>query len=236
MKRKQYYEGQKLGNLIFIKDLEDRVQPNGKSKRMALMKCDCGTEFKTNLYSAISKSVNNCKKCAGEISGAKNIKHGLVKNNNPVYWIWSDIKRRCYNKKCSSYSNYGLKGITMQENWINDVGLFFNYISNLPNFDVNNLGMGGLTIDRIDCFAGYKEGNLRWVNATMQNINKPLQKNNKTGYRGISKRTNGTYQVTIRYKRKSNYIGTFKDIETAIKKRKIFLDSIELYNEYTKYE
>lgn len=234
MSKKIYNKGDEINNLIFIKELPEKVQPSGNRKRMAILKCKCGSEFKAYLYSALGGVVKNCQECGKKETGRKNTKHGLVKN--PVYWIWSDIKRRCYNKNSKGYLSYGAKGITMQSEWINDVKLFFNYVSNLPNYDENNLGMGKLTIDRIDCKKGYVEKNLRWVDATMQNINKPLQKNNKTGYRAISKRPHGTYQVNVRYRNKSNYLGTFKTVKEALKARNEFLTKIGIYKEYTKYE
>lgn len=37
----------------------------------------------------------------------------------PCYKIWQTILQRCYNPKCSSYKNYGEKGVTICEEWKN---------------------------------------------------------------------------------------------------------------------
>jgi len=216
-----------INGLIFIKELDPHIQPNGKLKRKAIVKCECENEFETFLYSALKAKNPHCKECNNKIVGLKNTNHGLVKN--PVYWIWSEIKRRCYNKNSKSYLNYGAKGITMQESWINDVKAFYDYVSNLKNFDVNNLGVGHgkLTIDRINTKNGYFEGNIRWVNQTIQNFNKDVQINNKTGYKGISERVYKSYQVQVRRFKKNHYIGTFKTIEEAIEKTEATIKFIE---------
>lgn len=229
-----YNAGQKINGLTFIKELQTKVYPNGKTKRKAIIECKCGEQFETWLYSVIQGKINMCKKCRHKKVGIDNFKHGLI--NHKLYSIWADIKKRCYNKNSNSYSYYGAKGITMQPEWIDNPKLFIEYVSSLPNYDELNLSTKKLTIDRIDGYKGYIKGNLRLVGRTLQNYNKPVQKNNKTGYKGISLRISGSYQVQVRYKKKNYYLGTVKTINEAIERRNQFLKRIGFLNEYTKYE
>ena len=69
--------------------------------------------------------------------------------------------------------------------------------------------------------------NLRIADATLQNINKPLQKNNKSGYRGvhchrrqITGRWYTYYEALINIRGKSIFLGQSKYIENAIKMRR----------------
>lgn len=234
MKKYNFNNGDLVNGITYIKELEPLIQPNGKKKRKALFRCSCGNEFETHLYRVVKQKENYCHTCSTKLIAKKNSTHGLSKH--PVFWVWSEIKRRCYNKNCKAYSRYGGKGIKMYEKWINDVQAFYNYVTQLPNYDENNIGLNGLSIDRIDAYKGYEPMNLRWVDATMQNINKPLQRNNKTGYRGISNAAYGRYQVQVRLHRKNHYIGKFTDIDQAIEARNKWLKENGILHEYTKYE
>lgn len=42
------------------------------------------------------------------------------------------------------------------------------------------------TLDRIDNTKGYSKENCRWASYTIQNLNRRLPKNNKTGIKGVS--------------------------------------------------
>jgi len=214
MKKRIYVKGDIVNGLEFIKELPERVQPNGKKKRIAIMRCNCKEQFKTHLYPVINGITKGCKQCAKKRIGIKNSTHGLSKHK--LFPLWWDIKRRCYDKKNHAYKYYGLKGIVLYKDWIDDFKSFYDYVTLLPSYYEDKLGTGGITIDRIDNDGSYEPGNIRFTNATIQNFNKGLQINNKTGHRGINKRNNGTYQAKISYNKKVHYIGTFKDIESAV--------------------
>lgn len=92
----------------------------------------------------------------------RNTTHGLSKTR--LYKIFQYMKQRCYNPKKKEYKNYGGRGITICEEWLNDFINFYNWaICNDYNDD--------LTIDRIDVNKNYCPENCRWITKTLQNKN-----------------------------------------------------------------
>lgn len=79
----------------------------------------------------------------------------------------------------------------------------------------------GMQIDHInhnqwDC----RIENLRVVSFASNMKNKSTYKTSKTGCSGVTKRTNGKYQVKIGVKGKQVYIGTFAELDEAIKAKR----------------
>lgn len=63
--------------------------------------------------------------------------------------------------------------------------------------------------------------NLREADKTINSINRNPPKNNKTGYRGVSYNSKlKVYYAQIKVKQKKIHLGTFKNIEDAVTKRK----------------
>lgn len=84
-------------------------------------------------------------------------KHGHSgRANSPTYTAWHSMKQRCLNPNNDAYPNYGARGITVCERWL-DFANFLEDMGERPD---------GLTIDRIDPEGGYEPGNCRW--ATMK--------------------------------------------------------------------
>lgn len=97
---------------------------------------------------------------------------------------------------------------------------------------IHVLIMGGKGIDHVNMDGlDNRKQNLRFADNTLQNINKKLQKNNKSGYRGVifhPKTVNGTYypywESSITLKGKVIFLGCFKDKIKAVRARKIAED------------
>ena len=79
--------------------------------------------------------------------------------------IYYGMKQRCYNPKRKSYVDYGGRGITICDEWLNNPDLFYKWA--LENGYSENL-----TIDRIDNNKGYCSNNCRWATQKQQSINK----------------------------------------------------------------
>lgn len=128
------------------------------------------------------------------------------KNYLREYSSWSHMKSRCNNKKDVKYVSYGGKGVTVCDEW-NKFSNFFADMGERPK---------GTTLDRIDGNKGYFPENCRWVESSIQNINRGIFKNNKLGLKGVTfvsnSRTN-PYRVRVGKNGKQITVGR---VETAI--------------------
>jgi hypothetical protein len=86
----------------------------------------------------------------------------MSKKQNPIYWTWSNMKRRCnsYNHK-DAYSYIG-RGIGYDSKWETFEGFCEDMY---PAFKP------GLTLDRIDNDKGYSAKNCRWATPKEQSNN-----------------------------------------------------------------
>lgn len=167
--RIEYKEGDVVGNngCSFIEEIEPHEAYNGRVRRKAIFKCpECGNLFESTIEAIRG---NNTRSCGCSRSGI-NYKHGIPRKHK-IYNLWSNIKTRCYNKNSEHYHNYGGRGITMFEPWINDFISFHDHIINLPHYDEP-----GMTLDRENNDKGYFPGNLRWADRITQAANKRTTK------------------------------------------------------------
>lgn len=171
MKRKINYEeelGKKYGRLI-IKEI---IREKGK-KAIAVCKCDCGGEKKTQLTNLRAGRTMSCGCLNNEIrhKNGRGITHN--KSNTKIYHVWQNIKARCYNPEHISYKNYGGRGITVCKEWLDDFMNFYNWsIQNGYKEEFYKSGYSKLSIDRLDNNKGYFPENCRWVYIKIQSYNK----------------------------------------------------------------
>lgn len=137
--------------------------------------CDCG-ETKVVRLDAL-KSNSTCDKCKAEKQRLRMLGHGETKSS--LYQRWRGIKSRCNNPNSNGYDGYGGRGITMYPEWYNSYEKFKDYVSKLDDY-----GVEGYTIDRIDVNGNYEPGNIRWVDwntqANNKRVNHPMTLNGKT--------------------------------------------------------
>ena len=138
---------QNLG-IINSFELIRKLEKNGNKGIYYLVKClKCGNTKKMR-----NDGIKNNKSC-GCIKS--NFKHGLGLKSK-IYFMWHDMKTRCYNKKSDRYNAYGKRGITVCDEWRKDYIIFYNWA-------LKNGWKEGLQIDRIDNDGNYCPDNCRFV-------------------------------------------------------------------------
>lgn len=121
--------------------------------------CKCGNYKDIRARFVLKEIIRACKECIVK----KRTKHGLTKN--PLYKIWNQMMRRCYNSNDDSYKNYGARGIRVCKEW-HDVRNFIRDVS------IWKLKENNLLLDRIDNDGNYCLSNCRAVTRLEQNLNK----------------------------------------------------------------
>lgn len=148
--------GKKFGQLTILEELPER------KRREKVYKCQC--ECGAITYVIGSSLRNGNTKSCGCLS---KLNHHRThdKTNTRLYRIYNNMKERCYNKQYQQYKDWGARGITICDEWLNDFMLFYDWaISNGYN--------DNLSIDRVDNSKGYSPDNCRWVTSKEQNRNK----------------------------------------------------------------
>lgn len=79
--------------------------------------------------------------------------------------VWNSMKKRCYNPKAINYERYGARGITVCDEWLNNMGLFCVWA-------LANGWKKGLQLDRIDNDKGYCPDNCKFSTAKEQANNR----------------------------------------------------------------
>ena len=125
MPKKLNIVGKKFGRLTVIREF-GKTKAN---KTVYTCICDCGNEINAVGSGLVSGNTGSCgclqRERTSQADKSNSITHGL--SNHPLYRIWIDIIRRCYNPKISSYPNYGGRGITVCQEWRDDFKVFYDW-------------------------------------------------------------------------------------------------------------
>ena len=139
-------------------------------------------------------------------------KHGFSLNGkvHPIYKIWVSMKQRCNNPRDRAFKDYGGRGISVCEEWINNADAFVSWA----------IAYGwekGLSIDRINNDGNYSPDNCRFVTRQFSACNQRLlRKNNTSGYRGVTWRElPRKWEARISVDGKNKHLGFFDSPKLA---------------------
>lgn len=140
------------------------VEYAGKVRGNILVRCrcECGIERDVRL----KRLEQGASKSCGCLRNDNLTIHGRTRKTNfkqsREYWIWNSMKNRCTNPKYKHYQDYGGRGITVCERWM-EFANFFADMGEKPE---------GLSLERRDNAAGYSPENCYWADRQTQNSNK----------------------------------------------------------------
>jgi len=172
-KRIEILEGDRFGRWVVINELDSYRQPNGKLARKLLCKCDCGEELAISLGSLRNGKSKSCGCYMKEVNGIRIGNQSRIHGNTPtgyneyksLFFVWFNLKQRCYNSNNAKYAVYGAKGVIVCNEWLNNFANFRDWsIANGYYKQPKDISYKDkLSIDRIDSKGNYCPDNCRWI-------------------------------------------------------------------------
>lgn len=158
--------GEKVNRLTFLELDRVHVTPSGHRKPYWKVQCDCGSVFSVLANSVTTGHTKSCGCLHKEATSVSRTKHG--ESDTRLYYIWENMKKRCLNPKVEKYKNYGARGISIYEAWLDYVE-FSSWAKSSGYSDE-------LTLERIDVNGDYTPANCKWITHTEQARNRTTNK------------------------------------------------------------
>ena len=139
-----------------------------------VMQCSCGWSGFVDRYNLVAGRTKRCNACAKR-------KAVETRWEQKGYYVVCPDRRhrdrlldrisavivRCTNPNSAVYPDYGGRGITVHQGWVENRVEFLRYLVGLSGWDRPEL-----QLDRIDNNRGYEPGNLRFVSRSVNMSNK----------------------------------------------------------------
>jgi hypothetical protein len=127
--------------------------------------CRCGriiTTVSGDLNSGNTQSCGCLKIEMIQQIGLGRVTHGM--KGTPEYSSWRAMKNRCYRQSNNNYKDYGGRGITVCDRWLNSFEAFYEDMGPRPSLKYS--------IERRENNGNYEKSNCYWATDTEQANNK----------------------------------------------------------------
>lgn len=141
--------GRTFGKLVVL----ERVGSKNGSPLWDCLCTACGNHHKATTGVLTKGGTKSCGCAKAELISNKVTSHGLTKH--PLYTVLRSMKARCLNSNHMHYHNYGGRGITIYQAWLEDFKVFYDW-------SMANGWKKGLQIDRIDNDGNYEPDNVKF--------------------------------------------------------------------------
>lgn len=140
----------------------------GQLRRIVEADCICGEIGWFLLERLRNGDTQSCGCLKREATSERFKTHGL--SRHPLYFVWQEMRKRCFDEKCDSYHNYGGRGITVCDEWADDFLVFYDWC-------VANGYEEGKSLDRENNDGNYEPNNCRFANRDTQSRNRRTNRN-----------------------------------------------------------
>jgi hypothetical protein len=140
--------------------------------------CDCGNTKVVSSH-GLNKDTKSCGCLIVKSIKERSTIHGSGSKSSEhynEYCSWAAMKARCYNEKTIQFCDYGGRGITVCDRWLNS---FDNFLE-----DMGKRPTKKHSIDRIDNNGNYEPNNCRW--ATQGDQRRNTSRSNILSFNGKS--------------------------------------------------
>lgn len=149
----KYFPGYRVGSMTLI-DIAKKVSYKGNVWRVL---CDCGRESEKRV-----SDFWKLQACSYACPLHKT-RRAYPLGSRKEYMAWKDMLRRCLDSGHPSYADYGGRGITVYEGWVDNFHAFYEHVGAAP---------ARHSIDRVDNNKGYEPNNVRWATRKTQSNNR----------------------------------------------------------------
>ena len=192
--------------------LKKPTETSRQRYKYGIYRCQyCGEEFECVTHNIKNGHTRSCGCLIGKQTGSHNLYY------HRFYHTWNGVMQRCNNPKHKRYKDYGGRGISVCEEWL-DIRNFVDWVENKSNWEE------GLTLDRIDNDKGYSPDNCTFSTKTIQAINRRQKSNNTSGYVGVSWYAKvSKWRARVNMFKKEKLIGYYLTLEEAVQARDSYI-------------